>query len=51
MIIHGVQQGYHGVVGVRPLYLVRVPLVKAELTIPERGTISCEKTQFTDFLP
>ena len=41
VIIHWVQQGYHGVVGVGPLYLVRVPLVKTELTIPERRTISC----------
>ena len=36
MVIHRVQQGDHRVVGVGPLYLVRVPLVKTELAISER---------------
>ena len=39
MVIHGVQEGNHGVISAWPLNLLRVPLVKTELTVPDKSII------------
>ena len=38
VVVHGVKQRDHGVVGVGTLDLVRVPLVETELTIPAQNS-------------
>ena len=44
MVVHGVQERDHRVVGVGSLDLVRVPLVETELTIPAHKIVVFFKT-------
>ena len=44
MVVHGVKQRNHRVVGVGSLDLVRVPLVETELTIPAHKIVISFKT-------